>query len=160
VRQIKEIPALSKTPVLGTDAVLAPAFLDAAGDAAVGYRLTGIDNDPKLMGARYGAFLKEYKDKFGEDPIAGFHGNGYDSALALMTAVEKVAQTTPDGTTYIGRKALRDALMHTKDLDGITGMLTCDQYGDCGASHFAVFEYTNGDSSTFKIGVNPKKIYP
>ena len=160
VRQVKEVPTLAKTPVLGTDAVLAPAFLEAAGDDAVGYRLTGVDNDPKLMGARYGDFLAKYKEKFGEDPIGGFHGNGYDAALAMMAAVEKVAKTDAGGDTYIGRKALRDALMQTADLDGITGKLTCDKNGDCGSSHFAVFEYASGDPSSFKLGVNPKKVFP
>ena len=160
VRQIKEVGELANTPVLGTDAVLAPAFLDAAGDAAVGYRLTGIDNDPKLMSPRYGEFVAKYKAKFGEDPIGGFHANGYDAALAMMTAVEKVAKTDASGDTFIGRKALRDALMQTKDLDGITGHLTCDGNGDCGSSNFAVFQYVDGDSSTFKLGTNPKKVFP
>ena len=160
VRQKPDVPELAQTPVLGTDAVLAPAFLEAAGDAAKGYRLTGIDNDPKLMGTRYPDFVAKYKDKFGEAPISGFHANGYDAATALMNAVAKVAQTDAQGDTYIGRKALRDALMATKDLDGMSGMLTCDKNGDCGASHFAVFEYTNGDPSTFKLGDNPKKVYP
>ena len=158
-RQKPEIASMAKVPLLGTDAVLSPSFLEAAGDAAVGYRLTGIDNDPKLMGPKYGQFVKEYNAKFGEDPIAGFHANGYDCALALMLAIEKVAKTDADGTTYIGRKALRDALMHTADLDGMSGKLTCDQYGDCGASNFAVFEYTSGDPSSFKPGTNPKKIF-
>ncbi len=160
VRQVKEVPTLASTPVLGTDAVLAPAFLEAAGDAAIGYRLTGVDNDPKLMGARYGDFLAKYKEKFGEDPIGGFHGNGYDAALAMMTAIEKVAKTDAGGDTYIGRKALRDALMRTADLDGITGKLSCDKNGDCGSSHFAVFEYASGDPTTFKLGANPKKVFP
>ncbi|WP_158747528.1 branched-chain amino acid ABC transporter substrate-binding protein [Acidisphaera sp. L21] len=159
-RQEKEVPGMAKVPVLGTDAVLSPSFLEAAGDSAIGYRLTGIDNDPKLMGSRYGDFLAKYKTKFGEDPIGGFHGNGYDAALAMMTAIEKVAKTDAAGDTYIGRKALRDALMATTDLDGITGKLSCDKFGDCGASHFAVFEYTSGDPSSFKIGVNPKHVYP
>ena len=160
VRQVKEIPGMAKVPLLGTDSVLSPAFLEAAGDDAKGYRLTGINNDPKLMGARYGTFVAAYKAKFGEDPIAGFHANGYDCAVALMQAIEKVAKTDADGTTYIGRKALRDALMKTTDLDGMSGKLTCDQYGDCGASNFAVFEYTSGDASSFKLGDNPKKVYP
>ena len=160
VRQVKEVPTLASTPVLGTDAVLAPAFLEAAGDAAVGYRLTGVDNDPKLMGARYGDFVAKYREKFGEDPIGGFHANGYDAALAMMAAIEKVAKTDAGGDTYIGRKSLRDALMHTTDLDGITGKLTCDKNGDCGSSHFAVFEYVSGDPSTFKLGANPKKVFP
>ena len=160
VRQAKEVPSIAKTPILGTDALLAPAFLEAAGDAAVGYRLTGIDNDPKLMGSRYGEFLGKYKQKFGEDPISGFHGNGYDAALAMMQAIEKVAKTDGNGVTYIGRKALRDALMATTDLDGITGKLSCDKNGDCGSSHFAVFEYTSGDPAAYKIGTNPKHVYP
>ena len=160
VRQVKEVPTMTSVPLLGTDAVLAPAFLEAAGDAAIGYRLTGINNDPTLMGTRYGAFLAQYKAKFGEDPIGGFHGNGYDAALAMMTAIEAVAKTDAAGDTYIGRKALRDALLHTSNLDGITGHLTCDQYGDCGSSNFAVFEYTSGDPASFKIGVNPKKVFP
>ena len=160
VRQNKEIPTMASVPLLGTDAVLSPSFLEAAGDAAIGYRLTGINNDPSLMGARYGDFLKKYKAKYGEDPIGGFHANGYDSALAMMTAIEAVAKTDAAGDTFIGRKALRDALMHTKDLDGISGMLTCDANGDCGSSNFAVFEYTSGDPSTFKLGTNPKKVFP
>lgn len=160
VRQVKEVASLATTPVLGTDAVLAPAFLEAAGDGAIGYRLTGTDNDPKLMGARYGEFLAKYKAKFGEDPIGGFHANGYDAALAMMGAIEKVAVTDGSGDTYIGRKALRDALMATANLDGLTGKLTCDKNGDCGASNFAVFEYVSGDPTTFKLGANPKKVFP
>ena len=81
-------------------------------------------------------------------------------ALAMMAAIEKVAKTDAGGDTFIGRKALRDALMQTKDLDGITGKLTCDKNGDCGSSHFAVVEYVSGDPSTFKLGVNPKKVFP
>ena len=158
-RQIKEIPTLAKTPLLGTDAVLSAAFLEAAGDASIGYRMTGIDNDPKLMGSKYPEFVEKYKKKFGEAPIGGFHANGYDCGLALMLAIEKVAKTTDDGTTYIGRKALRDALLATTDLDGMTGKLTCDKFGDCGTSNFAVFEYTSGDPTTYELGKNPKKVY-
>ena len=160
VRQNKEVATMASVPLLGTDAVLSPAFLEAAGDAAIGYRLTGISNDSSLMGARYGQFLAAYKAKYGEDPIGGFHANGYDAALAMMTAIEAVAKTDAAGDTYIGRKALRDALMHTKNLDGISGKLTCDTNGDCGSSNFAVFEYTDGDPSSFKLGTNPKKIFP
>jgi branched-chain amino acid transport system substrate-binding protein len=158
-RQIKEVPTMAKTPLLGTDAVLSAAFVEAAGDGAVGYRMTGIDNDPKLMGSKYPQLFAEYKKKYGEDPIGGFHANGYDCALAIMGAVEKVAKTDADGTTYIGRKALRDALLATKDLDGMTGKLTCDQYGNCGTANFAVWEYTSGDPTSYKIGTNPKRVY-
>ena len=158
-RQMKEVPSMEKVKLLGTDAVLSAAFLEAAGDAAVGYRLTGIDNDPKLMGSKYPELVEKYKKKYGEAPIGGFHANGYDCGLAIMLAVEKVAKTDAQGDTYIGRKALRDALMTTKDMDGMTGKLTCDKYGDCGTSNFAVFEYTSGDPSSYGLGSNPKRVY-
>lgn len=160
VRQAKEVPSMASVPVLGTDAVLTTSFLEAAGDSAVGYRLTGIDNDPSLMGSQYGAFVKKYNAKYGEDPVGGFHANGYDAAQAIVAAIEKVAKTDAAGDTYIGRKALRDALMQTTGLDGLTGKLTCDKYGDCGSSHFAVFQYSSGDPTTFKLGTNPKKVFP
>ena len=160
VRQVKEVPGMQKVPVLGTDAVLSPSFLEAAGDDGIGYRLTGVDNDPKLMGSGYSDLVAKYKTKFGEDPIAGYHANGYDSAVAIMAAIQAVAKTDSEGTTYIGRQAVRDALMHTKDLTGMTGKLTCDANGACVSSHFAVLEYTSGDPSTFKIGTNPKHVYP
>lgn len=160
VRQAKEIPSLAKVQVLGTDAVLAPAFIEAAGDSVVGYRLTGIDNDPSLLGQRYVDFKAAYKEKFGEDPIGGFHANGYDAAGVLMAAIEKVAKTDAEGSLYVGRKALRDAVMTTKDFSGLTGTLTCDANGDCGAGAFAVFEYTSSDPTTFEAGKNPKKVFP
>ena len=159
-RQKPEIATLAKTDVLGTDSVLSPAFLEAAGDSAKGYRLTGIDNDPKLLGAGYPTLVAKYKEKFGEAPIAGYHANGYDAATAVMLAIEKVAKTDAAGDTYIGRKAVRDALMTTTGLAGVTGPVSCDKFGDCAPSHFAVFEYINGDKETFELGKNPKKVYP
>lgn len=160
VRQAKEIPTLAHTALLASDAVLAPAFLEAAGDAAVGFRLISVDNSPDALGPRYLAFRQKYKERFGEDPISGFHAYGYDGAVMLMTAIQKVAVTGPDGTTYIGRKALRDALGATAGLDGLTGTLTCDHFGDCGSAHFAILQYTNGDPATFKEGTNPKRVWP
>lgn len=159
-RQKPEIATMAKIDILGTDAVLSPAFLEAAGDAAKGYRLTGIDNDPKLLGPSYPALVAKYKEKYGEAPIAGYHANGYDAATAVLLAIEKVAVTDAAGDTYIGRKALRDALLSTTGLNGATGPVSCDKFGDCAPSHFAVFEYINGDKDTFELGKNPKKVYP
>jgi branched-chain amino acid transport system substrate-binding protein len=160
VRQAKDVPSLSKTVLLASDSVLAPAFLEAAGSAAVGFRLIGVDASPEALGPRYVEFRKKYVQMFGEEPISGFHAYGYDGGAMLLAAIEKVAVKGSDSATYIGRKALRDALASTKDFDGITGRLTCDQYGDCGTAKFAIFEYVNGDPKTYREGTNPKRVYP
>ncbi|HUN48779.1 MAG TPA: hypothetical protein VMU85_19770, partial [Stellaceae bacterium] len=95
----------------------------------------------------------------GQAPISGFHADAYDAAELAFRAIEKVAVTDKEGTLYIGRKALRDAVFAAK-FDGISGPIECNQYGQCGRFKPAVYEFTNADPKTFKIGVNPKKIYP
>lgn len=159
VRQAPEIPDLKDTHIIGGSSLLAPGLLEAAGDAAKGFRITNVDISPEAMGERYPEFIEKYKEKYGEGPINSFHAQAYDAAAILAQAIEKVAQKQ-DGTTYIGRKALRDALFATKGYDGISGPINCNEHGQCGAFNFAVYEFTDGDPSTFEAGVNPKKVYP
>jgi branched-chain amino acid transport system substrate-binding protein len=60
--------------------------------------------------------------------------------MMIFAAIEKVGKKAPDGTLYIGRKTLRDALYATKDLKGLTGNLTCDPYGDCADPRIAIYK--------------------
>jgi branched-chain amino acid transport system substrate-binding protein len=53
-----------------------------------------------------------------------------------------VGSKAPDGTLYIGRQALRDALYATRGYKGLTGTLTCDAYGDCADPRIAVYQTT------------------
>ena len=160
VRQAPEIPDLKDTKIIGGSAVMAPGLLEAAGDAAKGFIITNVDISPEAMGQKYPEFVEKYKAKYGEGPINAFHAHAYDAGVIVAKSIEAVAKTDADGTTYVGRKALRDALFATKGYDGISGPINCDEHGQCGAFHFAVYQFTNGDPSTFKIGENPVKIYP
>ncbi|HET6518199.1 MAG TPA: branched-chain amino acid ABC transporter substrate-binding protein, partial [Geminicoccaceae bacterium] len=159
LRQAPEISGLEDTQLVGSDAVLAPTFLEAAGDAAVGFQLIGVDTSPEALGPQYGEFVEKYADLFGEEPIAGFHSQSYDAANMLFDAIEKVA-VTEGGTTYIGRQALRDALLETEGMEGLSGTISCNENGDCGDPKFAVWEYTSSDPTAYKPGENPKKVYP
>lgn len=159
IRQAKDVPGLEKVRLLGSSALLAPDLISAARDSIVGFRFTYPDLTPEAMGKGYPKFLDAYKKAFGEAPIAGYHSHAYDGAMLAFKAIEKVAKTDNAGVTYIGRKALRDAVFATK-FDGISGPIACDKYGECGKFAPAVYEYTNADAKTFKIGTNPKKIWP
>ncbi|MCU0593191.1 MAG: hypothetical protein MUC57_17195, partial [Desulfobacterales bacterium] len=97
-------------------------------------------------------FLEKHKKKYGEAPIAPFHAHGYDAAMMIFAAIEKVGVKDGD-TLYIGRKALRDALYATKNLQGLTGNLTCDKYGDCADPRIAVYQQT---ADNIKKLVNPE----
>ena len=159
-RQAPDIPGLEETKLMGSSALLAPGFLEAAGEAAVGFEFTNVDTTPEAMGEKYPGFVEAYEAKFGERPIQAFHANAYDGAQILIAAIEKTAVTDDEGSTYIGRKALRDALFATKGYEGISGEITCEEHGQCAGFKFAVYRFTDADPSTFEIGTNPEKIYP
>jgi branched-chain amino acid transport system substrate-binding protein len=159
-RQAPDIPGLEDTKIMGGSALMAPGFLEAAGDAAVGFEFTNVDTSPEAMGEKYPAFVEAYQAKFGEAPIQAFHANAYDGAQILIAAIEQVAETDADGTTYIGRKVLRDALFATKGHEGVSGLIECNEHGQCAGFKFAVYRFTEGDPANFEIGTNPEKIYP
>jgi branched-chain amino acid transport system substrate-binding protein len=137
-RQSREVSGLEKTILMGADGIFSPDFYKAAGEAAVGMYHSSPDFSAFAGG--YDSFLEKHQKKYGEAPIAPFHAHAYDATMIVLKAIDKVAKVDPDGTMYIGRKALRDALYGTKDFQGLTGMLNCDQYGDCADPRIAIYQ--------------------
>jgi branched-chain amino acid transport system substrate-binding protein len=60
----------------------------------------------------------------------------------LFDAIEQVAEEQPDGSVSIGRQALLDAVAATSDFQGLSGTLTCDEFGDCADPNIKVFQYS------------------
>jgi len=137
-RQVKEVKGLEKVALMGADGIFSPDFYKAAGEAAVG--IYHSSPDFSAFGAGYKTFLEKHQKKYGEKPIAPFHAHAYDATMMIFAAIEKVAKKGPDGSLYIGRRALRDALYTTKNFKGLTGNLTCDKYGDCADPRIAVYQ--------------------
>jgi len=149
-RQSKEVAGLEKTALMGADGIFSPDFYKAAGEAAIGMYHSSPDFSAFAGG--YQDFLDKHMKKYGEKPIAPFHAHAYDGTLMVLNAIQKVAVTDPDGTMYIGRKALRDALYATKGVQGLTGTITCDEWGDCADPRIAVYKTT---ADNVKNGVMP-----
>lgn len=159
VRQAPTVPGLQHVALIGSSALMSSEFIAAAGPSVVGFRITYPDISADAMGKGYPKMVAEYKKRFGEAPISGFHANAYDAAKMAVLAIEKAAVTTKDGTTYIGRMALRNAVFATK-FDGVSGPIACDKYGECAKFKPAVYQFVNDNPKTFNPGVNPKRIYP
>jgi branched-chain amino acid transport system substrate-binding protein len=139
-RQAKEVRGLEKVSLMGADGIFSPDFYKAAGETAIG--MYHSSPDFSAFAAGYKSFLEKHQKKYGEKPLAPFHAHGYDATLMIFAAIEKVAQKAPDGTLYIGRQKLRDALYATKNLKGLTGTINCDKYGDCADPRIAVYKTT------------------
>jgi len=160
--QVREVAGLENVKIAGSDGIYTPDFLKAAGPNVKGMYLSSPDFGAFPEG--YKAFLEKHKAKYGEAPLSVFHAHAYDATGIIFAALEKVAVIQDDGTIYVPRKALRDAIYATKEYKGITGTLSCSASGDCGAPVIAVYEVTNADPASWNpqdaTNPNPKKIYP
>jgi branched-chain amino acid transport system substrate-binding protein len=127
--QSKEVPGLESTILMSADGMFADTFPEATGSAAVGMYLSG--PYVSVENADYQAFLEAWSTLIGGVPPSGFHAHAYDATNILLNAIEQVAVVDADGTLHVGRQALRDAIFGLKDYPGLTGVLACDENGDC-----------------------------
>ena len=153
-RQSKEVSGLEKTMLMGADGMFSPDFYKAAGEAAVGMYHSSPDFSAFAGG--YQAFLHTHQKIYGDKPLAPFHAHAYDATMLVLNAIKKVAVKGKDGNLYIGRQAVRDAMYATKGMKGLTGTITCDEYGDCADPRIAVYA-TQADN--VKNLVMPDKPY-
>jgi len=68
-----------------------------------------------------------------------FWAHSYDATVLLLTAIDAVAVDV-DGSLFIDRQLVRDALTATRDFAGIIGTMNCDEFGDCGANRIALYQ--------------------
>jgi branched-chain amino acid transport system substrate-binding protein len=140
----RTIPGLENTILAGADGILAPTFLEATPGTSEGMYLSGPDLG--FANVMYqDEFLPMYQEMFGTEPTAPFHAHAYDATNILLDAVEAVAQQGEDGTLLIGRQALRDAVAATSGYVGLTGTLTCSEFGDCADPKISVSHVENGE---------------
>ncbi len=143
---VKALPqaGLTSAAWISSDGLLSSDFLQKAGASIEGMYLSGPANLTEPV-----SFLQKYKSLYGEDPIASYHLQGYDAAMMLFTAVERVAITisSQDNSISIPRQALRDALYATRGMKGLSGPLTCSPTGDCAQPNIEIFQVVN---NTFK----------
>ncbi len=142
----RQMESLNGVVLAAADGLQSPDFLEAAGDAAEGMYASGPDLG--FSNATYDEFLAAYQEKYGSEPLSVFHAHAFDATNMILDAIEKVAQQGNDGSLLIGRQALRDALFATSGMQGITGTITCNEYGDCADPKIAVSEVEGG---TFNV---------
>ncbi len=152
-RQVKEVKGLEKVGLMGADGIFSPDFYKAAGETAVGMYHSSPDFSAYAGG--YKAFLDKHQKKYGEKPIAPFHAQAYDAAMVIFAAIEKVAQKAPDGSLTIDRGKLRDALFATKNMKGLTGTITCNEFGDCADPKIGIYKTTEANVKNLVLPDTP-----
>ncbi len=133
--QARELPALQNTLLISDGALIEKSFIKAVGEAGKGMCFVG---PVQPSGSAVERLARSYTEKFKEDPTVSYYLSGYDAADLLFHAIEQAAVQDRTGVLHIGRKQLRDTLYATKTFKGVTGVLSCDQFGDCGRPSFHV----------------------
>jgi branched-chain amino acid transport system substrate-binding protein len=140
--QALEVAGLENTVRGAADGCFSAAAAEAIGAASAGMYFSG--PDLAFAGDTYVQFKDAYQANFGSEPLSVFHAHAFDAANLIFGCVETVAAQDADGALLIGRQAMRDCLYATSGYAGITGSLTCNEYGDCADPKIAVYEIQDG----------------
>jgi branched-chain amino acid transport system substrate-binding protein len=142
-QQAREVAGLENTVLAAADGCFSQDAAEAIGAAGEGMYFSG--PDLSFSGDTYNRFLAAYQEKYGSEPLSVFHAHAFDATNMILDCIEQVGITEDDGTLHVGRQALRDCLYATSGFQGITGTLTCDQYGDCADPKISVSQLQNGE---------------
>ena len=140
----RTLTGLENTILAAADGVFSPSFLEATPGTSEGMYLSGPDLSFENTFYQE-TFVPMYVEEYGTEPTNVYHAHAFDATNILLNAVEAVAQQGADGTLVIGRQALRDAVAATSGYEGVTGTLTCSEYGDCADARIAVSNVENGE---------------
>jgi branched-chain amino acid transport system substrate-binding protein len=133
------LAGLEDVILMSSDGLLSSDFISQTQPASEGMYLSGPSSAAEAQD-----FLDEYQQRYGEPPIASYHLQGYDAAMLLLNAVEKVAQRS-GGSLYIGRQALREALFGTRGMQGLSGPINCVETGDCAQPNITIFQVAEAE---------------
>ena len=152
LRAARKIEALAGVILMSDGALIDNTFIDDVGGLARGMYFVGPSEVESPAGRE---LMHRYLEKFKTTPSVSYYKSGYDAAELLLSAIDKVAVRRPDGTIFIGRQALRDELYGTAAFAGVTGSLTCDEFGDCA---FPVFDVLRLDDPAQGVAALQKNV--
>jgi branched-chain amino acid transport system substrate-binding protein len=110
----------------------------ANGEGAIAVSLVPPDSEEKT------AFDQQYVDQFGIEAgeLSAFSWSAFDTGGVLIAAIESVAFIEGD-TLFVPRGALVEAVRNS-DYVGLTGLIKCDEVGECNASGPTFYQVVEG----------------
>lgn len=137
---------LDQIVFMGADGVNTSTLIDLIGEEAEGIYLTG-EAQPAETDAKI-AFDALYRQTFGMEStaISRTIWVAFDAAQVVIAAVRSVAVLGDDGALYIPRGALIAAVRGTQNYNGVSGLIHCDEVGECNTVGPDISLIQNGDS--------------
>jgi len=155
VRQAKEMAGLKDIILISGGSLRTDAFIKSVGIDGVGMYFVGIGPLPE--GTVKDKLAAEYKARYGVSPASTNYAYAYDAANLLLEAIKSITVQETNGTLHIGQQALRDALYAVDSFEGVTGYLSCDEFGDCGVPRYNIVRLD--DPATGWEGLESNVVY-
>lgn len=125
---------LANAALISSDGLLSTDFIQKTKPNSEGMYLSGPAEIQEST-----TFIQKYKSRYGEDPIAAYHLQGYDAANMLFYAMQQAAVVVGD-KLYIQRQKLRDALYGIQGMQGLSTQISCTPVGDCAQPNIEIFQ--------------------
>ena len=140
VEQARALASLDGVDLIAADGVLVTKFLETPESEGV-YMAGPVLN----FGGADEAAVRQAADATYGDPLSvAFWQHAYDATMLLLDAIQSVAEQK-GGQLHIDRAALRQAIGETDGFQGITGMISCDEFGDCGTGRTDIYHHDDLD---------------
>ncbi len=140
--QAKKMAGMEKIIMMSDGALIENSFIRSVKDSAKGMYFVGPSYSKGVGGEQLADI---YTKKYGSPPFTSYYLSAFDAAILLFKAIESASVVEKNGSLRLGRQALRDALYHTKEIQGVSGTLNCDIFGDCATPIFNVMRLDNPD---------------
>jgi len=157
VIQSKDVAGFENIKLLSSDSLLLESYVDSVQEKGVGTYYI-VPNMPSSES--YQAVVDAYVANYGEQLTTDFYAPTYDATTILFKAIQGVAIVDRDGTIHIGRQALRDYLYQLRDFKGLTGNISCNEFGDCGVPNYKVVLFQDSNAGIDGIMNNVIYLYP
>ncbi len=141
VRQISQFDSPKGLALINSESLLFTA-LESVDAYLAGPAFDFGSNVNQVTGRSGDELFAAYLQRYYETPNLAYLALAYDATTILLQAIEEVAVANGD-TLYIDRARLREALTNTSEFNGITGSISCDRFGDCGAGRIHISHYTD-----------------
>jgi branched-chain amino acid transport system substrate-binding protein len=148
IKQAEDIEGLKAATMMAADGVLSDTYMSIPATEGMYFSGPAQPESPD-----YEEFVQKYEEKFGEKPIQAFHAHTYDATTLLLEKIQEIGEDR-DGTLVIDRQKLRDALYATEGFEGLTGTLTCDEWGDCADPKINILRNTEKEKTIDEVQRN------
>ncbi len=133
--------------MMGPDGIFEEGWLDAAGDAAENSYVTFGGLPPNRLTGKGADWYNKYKSRYNSEPEA-YAAYGFEAMTVAIDAIRRAGVKNRD--------AIREALLNTRNWDGVLGQWSFDQNGDTSLTAMSINQVKNGQFQFVKTVEAPR----